>query len=87
MNLFVANISRSVKDDALKALFAEFGEVTSVKIINDKYTGESKGFGFVEMRNDTQALDAIKKLTNANFFGRNLIVSKARPKTTGYNTY
>jgi RNA recognition motif-containing protein len=84
MNLFVANISRTVKDDALKALFAEFGEVTSATIINDKVTGESKGFGFVEMANDSQALDAIKKLTNASFFGRNLVVSKARPKTTTY---
>jgi RNA recognition motif-containing protein len=84
MNLFVANISRTVTDDALKALFSEFGEVTSVKIITDKYTGESKGFGFVEMLNDSQALEAIKKLTNANFFGRNLAVSKARPKASGY---
>jgi RNA recognition motif-containing protein len=83
MNLFVANISNSVKDDALKALFSEFGEVTSVKIINDKFTGQSKGFGFVEMSNDSQALDAIQKLTNANFFGKNLVVSKARPKTSG----
>lgn len=84
MNLFVANISRSVKEDALKLLFSEFGEVTSVKIISDKYTGESKGFGFVEMVNDQQASDAIKKLTDANFFGRNLVVSKARPKTAAY---
>lgn len=84
MNLFVANISRTVKDDALKALFSEFGDVVSVKIISDKHTGESKGFGFVEMLNDNQALDAIKKLTNASFFGKNLVVSKARPKTTGY---
>lgn len=84
MNLFVANISRSVKEDALKLLFSEFGEVTSVKIISDKYKGESKGFGFVEMVNDQQASDAIKKLTDANFFGRNLVVSKARPKTAAY---
>ena len=84
MNLFVANISRTVKEDALKALFAEFGEVVSAKIINDKFTGESKGFGFVEMSNDSQALEAINKLTNANFFGKNLVVSKARPKTSAY---
>lgn len=84
MNLFVANISRTVTEEALKALFAEFGQVTSAKIIGDKYTGESKGFGFVEMTNDSQALDAIKKLTNAEFFGRRLVVSKARPKTTAY---
>ena len=84
MNLFVTNISRSVKGDALKALFSEFGQVSSVKIIEDKYTGESKGFGFVEMVSDQQAQDAMKKLTNAEFFGRRLIVSKARPKTTSY---
>ena len=84
MNLFVTNISRTVKEDALKALFSEFGQVTSVKIIGDKYTGESKGFGFVDMVNDNQALDAIKKLTNADFFGRRLMVSKARPKITQY---
>ena len=84
MNLFVANISHSVKEDALKSLFAEFGEVSSIKIINDRETGESKGFGFVEMLNDNEAMDAINKLTNANFFGRSLVVSKARPKTTVY---
>jgi RNA recognition motif-containing protein len=84
MNLFVTNISRTVKEDALKALFSEFGQVTSVKIIGDKYTGESKGFGFVDMVNDNQALDAIKKLTNADFFGRRLMVSKARPKINQY---
>lgn len=84
MNLFVANISRNVKNEALEALFAEFGEVTSVKIINDKFTGESKGFGFVEMLNDNQALEAIKKLSDADFFGKKLVVSKARPKTSAY---
>jgi len=84
MNLFVSNISRTVQEEALKALFSEFGQVSSVKIVSDKYTGESKGFGFVEMLNDTEAFEAIKKLSNASFFGRNLIVSKARPKTTAY---
>ena len=84
MNLFVTNISRTVKEDALKALFSEFGAVSSVKIIEDKYTGDSKGFGFVEMPNENQGMDAIKKLTNAEFFGRRLVVSKARPKTTVY---
>lgn len=84
MNLFVTNISRTVKEEALQALFAEFGQVSSAKIIFDKSTGESKGFGFVEMSNDSQAMDAMKKLTNAEFFGRKLLVSKARPKTTAY---
>jgi RNA recognition motif-containing protein len=84
MNLFVTNISRTVNEETLKALFSEFGQVSSVKIIGDKYTGESKGFGFVDMANENQAIEAIKKLTNAEFFGRKLVVSKARPKTTTY---
>ena len=84
MNLFVANISRTVNEEALKALFAEFGEVTSVKIVGDKYTGESKGYGFVDMKNDAHAQTAIQKLSNADFFGKKLVVSKARPKTTVY---
>jgi RNA recognition motif-containing protein len=84
MNLFVANISKAVKDDALRALFKEFGEVNSVKILIDRHTGESKGFGFVEMPDDEKALEAIRKLTNAEFFGRKLVVSKARPKLSMY---
>jgi RNA recognition motif-containing protein len=81
MNLFVANISTDVSEDALRALFSEFGTVTSAKIITDKYTGASKGFGFVEMANDQAAMEAVKKLSAASFFGKNLVVSKARPKT------
>lgn len=84
MNLFVANVSREVKENALKALFSEFGEVSTVKIVIDRMTGDSKGFGFVEMPNDQCALDAINKLTNASFFGKSLMVSKARPKTSAY---
>ncbi len=84
MNLFVANISVSVNEEALRALFSEFGTVTSVKIVTDKYTGTSKGFGFVEMANDQAAMAAIKSLSNAGFFGKNLVVSKARPKTSTY---
>jgi RNA recognition motif-containing protein len=92
MNLYVSNISRSAKEDALRELFAEFGEVTSAKIINDRYTGESKGFGFVEMTNENEALEAIKELTNKNFEGRNLVVTEARPKApasgnSGFNKY
>jgi RNA recognition motif-containing protein len=84
MNLFVTNISRTVNEDALKALFSEFGQVASVKIIGDKFTGESKGFGFIEMPNDDHASTAIRRLTHAEFFGRRLVVSKAKPKTTAY---
>jgi RNA recognition motif-containing protein len=68
----------------LRALFEEFGNVSSVKILTDKYTGESKGYGFVGMSNENNGLDAIKKLSNAEFFGRKLVVSKAKPKTTAY---
>jgi RNA recognition motif-containing protein len=82
MNLFVANISRTVTEDALKALFNEFGEVASVKIVSDKLTGESKGYGFVDMKRDDHAMMAINKLSNAEYFGKKLVVSKARPKTT-----
>ena len=81
MNLFVSNISHSVTDNALKELFSAIGEVTSAKIISDKFTGQSRGFGFVEMSNDADGQEAINKLGNADFFGRSLSVSVARPKT------
>lgn len=80
MNLFISNISQSTKDGELLELFQTIGEVTSVKIISDKYTGESKGFGFVDMRNNNQAEDAIQKLTNTKLGGQKLVVSKARGK-------
>jgi RNA recognition motif-containing protein len=81
MNLFVGNISKSVNNNALCALFAEFGEVTSVKILTDRYTGESKGFAFVNMLYAGDAQEAMRRLKNAEFFGQKLLVSKARPKT------
>jgi RNA recognition motif-containing protein len=80
MNLFVSNISRTAKEVELRDLFASYGEVTSAKIINDKYTGESRGFGFVEMSNESEARAAIAELSNTNFFGRNLVVAVAKPK-------
>ena len=80
MNIFVANINRSVSEEELKALFTPFGEVTSVKIINDGSNVGPKGFGFVEMLHEDQALKAINKLTNSSFYGEKLIVSRARPK-------
>lgn len=84
MNLFVTNISRSINEEALKALFSEFGKVSSVKIISDKQTGQSKGFAFLEMASERDGLEAIRKLSNAEFFGQRLVVSKARPKTIAY---
>ena len=79
MNLFVANINREVNEDSLKSLFAEVGEVTSVRIAINDVTGQSKGFGFVEMPNEKSATDAIKKLSNTYRFGKTLVVSKSRP--------
>jgi RNA recognition motif-containing protein len=84
MNLFVSNISKNVKDEVLKALFSEFGEVISAKVLTDKQTGESRGFGFVDMASEQHAQEAMRKLTNAEFFGRRLLVSKARPKPSAY---
>jgi RNA recognition motif-containing protein len=81
MNLFVSNISKKANEEALRLLFEEFGEVSSAKIITDKFTRESRGFGFVEMNNDADAKVAIQQLSNAEFFGRSLSVSEARPKT------
>ncbi len=81
MNLFVSNLDHSVNEDALRALFSEFGPVVSVKIIIDKPTGMSKGFGFIEMSNESQAMTAIEKLSNVEYFGRRLSVSKAKPRS------
>lgn len=81
MNLFVGNIHQNVNEEALRLLFAEFGSVTSVRIVTEKLTGESRGFGFVEMEDDRNGLEAIDKLMNAPFFGNRLVVSKARPKS------
>jgi RNA recognition motif-containing protein len=82
MNLFVANISHTVTEEALRALFAEIGDVASVKIISDKNTGESRGYGFVDMKRDDHGMLAIQKLSNAEYFATRLVVSKARQKTT-----
>lgn len=81
MNIFVARLSYQTKEEQLKELFEEFGEVESAKIIFDKYEGRSKGFGFVEMPNEEEALAAIENLNEKEFDGRNIVVKKARPKT------
>lgn len=70
-----------MNEAALKALFSELGPVVSVKIIIDKLSGVSKGFGFIEMSNDSDAMAAIEKLSNIEYFGRRLSVSKARPRS------
>ena len=79
MNIFVGNLNYEVRDNDLEQLFAPFGEISSVKVIIDKFTGRSKGFGFVEMPNDEQASKAIEGLDGKDVRGRNLKVNKALP--------
>ena len=79
MNIYIANISFRASEGQLKDLFQQFGEVTSVKIITDRDTGRSRGFGFVEMANDSEGKQAIAQLNGAEFAERNLVVNEARP--------
>jgi len=83
MNIYVANVPYSVKDQDLQELFAPFGEVTSAKIIMDKATNRSRGFGFVEMANDDAGRAAIEGTNGKSFHGRDLVVNEARPRTEG----
>ncbi|HWI92731.1 MAG TPA: RNA-binding protein [Flavisolibacter sp.] len=80
MNIYVSNLSFNVKDEDLKDFFTPYGEVTSAKVINDKFTGQSKGFGFVEMTDGTAAKKAITELNQASIEGRTIKVMEARPK-------
>ncbi|WP_313216190.1 RNA-binding protein [Soonwooa sp.] len=80
MNIFVSNINYATKEEQLLELFQNQGEVTSVKIIMDRETGRSKGFGFVEMPNDAEAKQAIEALNQQDFNGKTLNVSEARPR-------
>src|SRR4051812_37444357 len=83
MNIYVGNISWNLKDQDLANLFASYGEVTSAKIVTDKFTNRSKGFGFVEMANDDQAQAAITALNGTEVDGRNIVVNESRPKQEG----
>lgn len=80
MNIYVSNLSFAVVDEDLRSYFAEYGEVTSAKVIMDKYTNRSKGFGFVEMSDDAAAQKAIAELDGATVDGRSIKVSVAKPR-------
>ena len=80
MNIFVAKLSFDTQEDDLKHAFEEFGAVDSCKIIMDKFTGRSKGFGFVEMPNDDEANTAIKDLDGSNLDGRDIVVKEAEER-------
>jgi RNA recognition motif-containing protein len=81
MNIFISNLSFRVNDEDLKQLFVEYGNVTSAKVITDKYSGKSRGFGFVEMSDDNESKKAIEELNQAEYDGKVISVSIAKPKT------
>ncbi|WP_339794926.1 MAG: RNA-binding protein [Imperialibacter sp.] len=83
MNIFVGSLPYSIEEAELKGYFEDYGEVSSVKIITDKFTGRSKGFGFVEMPDDEAAQKAIKELNGAEVKGRAIVVNKSEPKPEG----
>lgn len=83
MNIYVGNLSYKVSDNDLKETFEKFGEVASAKVITDRNTGRSKGFGFVEMENDSEAQNAIDDLDGTEMDGRTIKVNKAKPKPSG----
>ena len=80
MKIYVGNLPWSIKDEQLQELFTAYGEVSSATVIMDKFSGRSKGFGFVEMTNDTDAETAMKALNDKEVGGRNLRVNEARPR-------
>lgn len=82
MNMYVSNLSFHTADDDLRKLFEEFGAVSSAKVITDRETGRSRGFGFVEMGSDDESNAAIKGLNNKDVEGRAMSVTVAREKTT-----
>ncbi len=81
MNIFVAKLSYQTGEDQLRSAFEKFGEVSSVKIIIDKYEGRSKGFGFVEMPDDGKAGQAIEVLNNSELDGRTIVVKESEPRS------
>src|SRR5215216_5717837 len=80
MNIYVSNLGFNVQDEDLKAFFTPYGEVTSAKIINDRESGKSRGFGFVEMPDDAAAQKAIAELDGGDVEGRAIKVMEAKPK-------
>lgn len=87
MNIYVGNLSRQAGENEVRALFAEFGEVKSVKIIKDNESGEPRGFAFVEMPDGDAGNQAIRELNAKEFQNRRLKVNEAKPKSTGPRVY
>lgn len=80
LNLYVGNLPYSMNDQELNDLFSQVGEVQSARVMNDRETGRSRGFGFVEMKNEDEGRDAIEKLNGTDCDGRALVVNEARPR-------
>jgi RNA recognition motif-containing protein len=83
MNIYIGNLSRETTEDELRQAFEAFGQVTSVNIIKDRYSGESRGFGFVEMATKSEAQAAINGLNGTTLGERTLSVNEARPRSEG----
>ena len=83
MNIYVGNLSHSVTDDDLRQAFEGFGQIESASVIKDRFSGESRGFGFVEMPSRTEAEAAIEGMNGKDLMGRAVNVNEARPKTQG----
>ena len=81
MNIYVGNLSYDATDETIRQAFEAFGQVTSARIIKDKYNGQSRGFGFVEMLEQAQAQAAIKSLNGKELLGKQMSVNEARPRT------
>ncbi|MEE4256749.1 MAG: RNA-binding protein [Bacteroidales bacterium] len=84
MNIYVGNLDFKVTEQDLNELFNEFGQVESARLITDKYSGRSKGFGFVVMEDDSEANEAIEALNGKDFKGRDMTVNEARPRKENY---
>jgi RNA recognition motif-containing protein len=80
MNIYAGNLSPETTDDDLRQAFEAFGQVSTATVVKDKFSGESRGFGFVEMPSKTEAQNAIEKMNNADLKGRTIVVNEARPK-------
>ncbi len=86
MNIYISNLSYNVNDGDLRELFEEYGQVSSAKVITDKFSGRSRGFGFVEMDNDEEGKKAIEELNQAEYDGKVISVAVARPRTEEHGT-
>lgn len=80
MNIYVGNLPYSIDRDQLREIFAQFGEVRAARIVIDRESGKSKGYGFVDMDNDAEANDAIAKLNGTDIGGRKVVINEARPR-------